>query len=305
MKITDYASKTFNKKLESIKACFSNKIISELPSLEDFPKSTYNHLGNANKEALLQFGKSSKNPFALSVAKRIIAIEKLQIARDNNLDFDFEEIWELIADSITEIPDESIISTVGSQGFLSIPLFKHSEPFNEFEFIRLHIWDNSLQQYINQTTFENFSIHSHMFDAQSWIMYGGILNETFKIDLSSSGKIEYSKFKIEYNKDISEVNEHSSEAINTGINVDVQKLSKEEYYKQGTYRVRSGDFHRSVPLDKNGLAATLFSFNANFGFVEKSFVIGPAEMHSSKINRKMYIDPKPLILKLTSLIKKA
>lgn len=66
-----------------------------------------------------------------------------------------------------------------------------------FEFIRLHIWDKSLEDYIDQNASTNFSIHTHSFHAHSWIVTGKIINDRYTVTESDkiSPYIIYNKLQ--------------------------------------------------------------------------------------------------------------
>lgn len=279
--------------LESTCCCYSKDIINNLPKIDDFPS----YITNLDNKVIcdhLKLIDNNSNVFFKSVTLRLIAICELRNARDLGIKVDVKKLWNLIAESILILPINAIISSIGSQGFLSIPLFKYEVDKGEIDFIRLHIWDNSLSKYFQFETYENFSIHSHSFYAESWIVYGSIINERFKVEISDvpSG---FSLFKIEYNKTLNELNRHTSSANNTNRFVTISKTSHEKYEVDGNYVVKEGDFHKSSSEGDSGLSATLFSFCAHKGKVDHSYVIGPSHLMTSEINRKIQIDPTDLI----------
>ena len=291
----------FNELLDSINECYSDNVKKSLPKITDFYPKIY--IGsNINEIELESFITNEKNCYHKSVARRILAIKKLQEIRDKKLDLNIDGIWNLIYLSIIELPAHATISSIGSQGFLSIPLFRFRTNMKSFEFIRLHIWDNSLSQYIDKQTRENFSVHSHSFHAQSWILAGAISNERYSIAHSSQKQI-HSLFKIEYNKTLNKVNKHTSNAVNTNKDIILTKISEEKYFHSSTYEISAGHYHKGGSLSKDGFSATLFSFTAKNGSVDKSFVIGPSNIKNSEINRKEQIDPSYLLNKLNNKIK--
>jgi hypothetical protein len=286
----------FKELLDSICECYSENVKNLLPKINNFDDDIYSDTG-INELKLKAFIKKEKNCYYRSVGRRILAIKGLQKARDSKSDIETNEIWNQIYLSITEIPSNATVSSIGSQGFLSIPLFRFKTDMSRFEFIRLHIWDDSLNQYINSETRKNFSIHSHAFHAQSWILAGSIFNERYSLKKSSKKK-EHSLFEIKYNKTLNKVNKHSSNAVNTDSHVILSKVSQEQYFPSSTYEISAGDYHKGGSKSEDGLSATLFSFTAENGSVKNSFVVGPSDIKNSKINRKVHIEPSYLLDKL-------
>lgn len=287
----------FETLLNSINKCYADDFKDNLPKVSDFPKKIFNSTDNINLKCLIEFSETVDNIYTKSVAKRIAGVRHIQFARDNNVKLDLLPTWNLISASILDLPSECIVSSIGSQGFLSIPLFKYDENMEEFDFIRFHIWHNDLLDYINQEISERFSIHSHSFLAQSWIINGIIINERYSVEKTNDDS-ESSLFKIEYNKTLNKVNQHTSSAVNTGQNVNVNKLAKEVYKTNETYKINAGEYHKSYSEGKNGLSSTFFSFTTQNKTVVQSNVTGPSKMQTSEINRKMHIDPKQLILEI-------
>jgi hypothetical protein len=210
-----------------------------------------------------------------------------------------ELIWPLIYKSLISLDGADILATIGSQGFLSIPLYHQDKKNNCFEFLRLHIWDKSFMDYIDWEKTNTFSIHSHQFNAQSRVLLGEIGNRRYKVD-ESALTTDHSFFRIEWNN-LEDVNQKTSNAVNTGKFVSIE-LSEGETYKRGaTYEIIAGEFHKSE-VEIETTSATLFLFSSQKGKVEKSFVIGPATIETSTVNRKVVIDPKPILEKLNHQI---
>ena len=280
------ASPDFEKTLAAVNNCYSDEFQLYLPKPVDFE----------NGEII-----DKDNKFYRSVYLRIKAINQIQLARDSFKEIDLKSVWQKISESIKLIPSKAIVSSIGSQGFLSIPLFKYDLDMTKFEFIRLHIWDKSIDEVVNRYAATNFSIHNHMFQANSWILCGKILNDRFKV-YPSDNESPYSYFAIDYNKTLNQINQHTSTAYRTNTFALVKQISHEEYFQKGTYNIRAGDFHKSGANDA-GVSATLFSFTADNNFQGKpSSVIGPSSVQSSEINRKMFFDPTELILEIDKKI---
>ena len=276
----------FKKLFNSIIRCYSKQVFENLPTLSDFENGSSNNW---------------KDKWHKSVGLRIKAISELRKSRDLGLKINTKKIWALISESIQIIPIEATISSIGSQGFLSVPLFKYDTEMKDFEFIRLHIWDKSINKFVNTQTRDNFSIHNHAFHAESWILCGQIINNRFIVEESKTNN-QHSIFTIAYNSTLNEVNQHTSIANRTSTFAKVTQVSQEVHFRNGNYCIKAGDFHKSGSKEGGDISATLFSFTADKNFERHSSVIGPSEIQSSEINRKELINPSDLIKKIDEII---
>ncbi|MDT7827666.1 hypothetical protein RQM65_03170 [Pricia sp. S334] len=291
----------FKQFLSSINKCYSKEYQDKLPKLNDFKSELFGSENNLSYDRLIEFVKKTNNVYLKSVSLRMLAIINIQNAREKEKNLDIEKTWELIRESIQILPKECTISSIGSQGFLSIPLFKYEEEKTHFDFIRLHIWDEDLSKYIDTEKCEKFSIHTHSFFAESWPICGKVINDRYSAKISDS-KTENSLFTVEYNKSLNEVNQHTSNAINTGKDVDLKQISHEVHMKGSHYQIDAGKYHKSGSIGENGISATFFSFTAENGLVNQSYVVGASDIKKSEINRKMYIDPTPFLKKISKEI---
>lgn len=232
-----------------------------------------------------------------SILMRIIGVYMIIDARDNNVKLDTKKTWELISNSILKIALENTISSIGSQGFLSIPLYKYDPNLENFDFIRLHIWDTSLNELMDLEKCELFGIHTHSFYAKSWIIAGELVNERFDHVLNSDNA-KHSIFDVIYNDSLNNVNQHTSTAINKHINVEIIEKSRELYKTGDSYEIEAGKFHRSNFINQENAAATFFSFTGKDG-LDKSIVVGPKSIEESEVNRKAIVNPIELINKIT------
>lgn len=292
----------FKDTLHSINRCFAKDVENNLPTLENFGADLIQEFDKGNLDILQQFSIKTENIYLKSISKRILAIKEIQKARNTDSELDIIKIWKWISESLRIIPTNATISSIGSQGFLSIPLFKYDKEMKDFDFIRLHIWDDSLNEYFDKKKSETFSVHTHSFLAQSWPLVGKIGNQRYRVNENNT-KSNASLFTIEYNKTLNEINQHTSVAKNNGKNVKIEQVSNEIYFPYSTYKIKRGDYHKSLSLEKNGLSATIFSFTAKNGVADNSFVVGPMDINESKINRKMQIDATYLIKKINNIIK--
>ncbi|AWH73296.1 hypothetical protein DCS32_03720 [Dokdonia sp. Dokd-P16] len=251
-------------------------------------------------DELISLVRKTDDVYLESIIYRLIGVREIIYCRENNKKLDVKFVWKLISKSIEIIPIEYTISSIGSQGFLSIPLYKFDKSLESFDFIRLHIWDDSLNQYIDLKKRDDFSVHTHTFFAESWVITGEIINNTFDFEISSSNS-KHSFFKVVYNDSLNEINQHTSKAINEKIDVQISQTSKETHFKNGYYNVSAGKLHKSGHSNSPLASATFFSFTGKNG-LDKSIVIGPKDISESIINRKMIIDPTELLIKINTQI---
>lgn len=229
---------------------------------------------------------------------RLLGTREILFCRDNDLQLDVKNVWRLISKSIRIIPSSYTISSIGSQGFLSIPLFKNDKTLESFDFLRLHIWDDSLNKFMDLQRVEDFSIHSHTFFAKSWVLTGKIINDRFEF-IKDSDKSKHSFFKVVYNDSLNEVNQHTSKALNENIDAELIKVSEEVHHEMAVYEIKPSKLHKSGHKNSPNCSATFFSFTGKDG-LGKSFVIGPKHIKESEVNRKMNISPTYLLDKINS-----
>ncbi|ERM80292.1 hypothetical protein P872_13520 [Rhodonellum psychrophilum GCM71 = DSM 17998] len=275
---------------------YSESFKTKINTIENITKTVFNDANEVTIDQLKDFCHTSNDNFLKSMIDRLIGVREIIYCRENNLELKMLAVWRLISNSIRLIPSEFTISSIGSQGFLSIPLYKTDKPLEAFDFIRLHIWDDSLDKYMDLQKCEDFSIHSHTFFAKSWIITGQIINNRYEFDLNSSNS-KHSFFEVVYNDSLNQVNQHSSKAVNKGKNAELIKVSEEIHYESGYYEIKPSKLHKSGHKNSPLCSATFFSFTGKDG-LGKSFVIGPKEITESEINRKMNIDPIYLLDKI-------
>ncbi|AYN03584.1 hypothetical protein [Flavobacterium sp. 140616W15] len=282
--------------IKGIKTCYPPDCQNKLPTLKNFPGDLFLN-DKLDIYKLEELAKNTDDVYLASLAYRILGVFMIQKSREDDMILNLKQTWKYISSSIRIIRSEDTISSIGSQGFLSIPLFKVTEPMSEFEFIRLHIWDKSLDQYIDQNASKNFSIHTHSFHAHSWIITGKTINDRYLVEES---KVPASniRFTINYNKSLSDINRHTSTASNDDIYVNIKQISHEIYMSGGSYQIKAENYHNSGTADDDGLSAAFFCFTAKNGLVDRSFVVGPTNQKESEINRRMHIDPKYLLDKI-------
>lgn len=266
--------------LDSINRCYAKAYISRLPTISDLER------GDSKGEF--------RDIFHESVSLRLKGLLELMQARDNSSKPDLKKIWQLISKSISIVPTDATISSIGSQGFLSVPLFKHDSPIEEFDFIRLHIWHKSLEIHYDKERCLQFSIHSHSFFAESWVLCGQIINDIYNVHNTTSTS-PLSLFSIGYNSTLNEINQHVSVAEKTLRYVSVDRQNQMVLRSGEQYKINAGDFHKSGTVDEEEVSATFFSFTNRGDYNKGSFVVGPSDVQYSEVNRKKLIDAAPLI----------
>jgi len=216
-------------------------------------------------------------------------------------DFDLKHLWSLVYEAIIKTPSENLISTIGSQGFLSVPICRIEKLPDSFYFLRLHIWHNDFKKYFDEDKFENFAIHSHQFHANSLILAGEVFNTRVLVTESELEK-NSSLFKIDWEKDPKNINQKTSVAINTERGITNVPQIKESYKQGDSYEITAGEYHLSRTNPDKEISATLFLFSSEKSYTGKSNVVGPSSVKKSTINRKHVIDCMPYIEQLNNLI---
>lgn len=282
------------------------------PLLKGYSESFKNDIASKDILSSLLFKKSKRittielqniiekqtDIFIKSLLYRLLGTREIISCRDNNLQLDTKKVWRLISESIRVISTSYTISSIGSQGFLSIPLYKKEETLEAFDFLRLHIWDDSLVDYMDLQKIEDFSIHSHTFFAKSWVLTGKIINDRFEY-IKDSENAKHSFFKVVYNDSLNQVNQHTSKAVNKSINAELIKVSEEVHFEMAVYEIKPSKLHKSGHNNSPKCSATFFSFTGKDGLGE-SFVIGPKHITESEVIRKKNISPIYLLDKIDS-----
>ncbi|PKA99230.1 hypothetical protein B0O79_2934 [Flavobacteriaceae bacterium MAR_2009_75] len=250
---------------------------------------------------LINICEKETEPIKKSLWLKCLIAYKVFDAQEGKSSININEIYTLIYNSLNLLDEEQILSRIGSQGFLSIPVFRLDKKEESFDLLRLHIWDKELEQHINREKADNFSIHSHQFHAHSWILSGNVHNTLYEVQPAES-QTDYSHFEIKWKNNLKKVNERQSIASNTKKYVSVDKTSRSEYSAGQAYTIPAGKFHKSGTNKDQPINSTLFLFSSKFSRVPKSFVLGPSYIHESEINRSKDIDAKPLLKKLKNHI---
>jgi hypothetical protein len=182
-------------------------------------------------------------------------------------------IWRLIFDCLLFFNQNKPTAGVGSQGFLSIELYRYESERNR-KILRLHIWDDSFGNYFHGNDFEKYKVHSHLFHAQSHVLVGNIVNERYEI-VGSKEPSENSLYKIVWNSYNDEMGlQKRKSELNVELNdVKLKKLSSETITMGQEYSVSINEYHSSQSIGST--TATLFLFNSDEGLNDFSKVVGP------------------------------
>lgn len=246
--------------------------------------------------------------FKIAIALRaVVAGLVLNISRTNNTqETDLREVWKILYPTLNNSSGLPIHASLGSQGFLSIPLYSKGIDKNISELLRLHFWDKSLHDYPTYRKVNLFSIHSHQFHATSWILKGHIINSVFEVKPTEL-KDEQNGFCF-FNIEWDETKQYRSNlkksfAVNSGKFISVTKKSSEKFIEGQSYEIACGDFHDSlVDLDvTNDMTSTFFLFDGTKGRISRSEVLGPASIKRNEVIRDNNVDSNYLIEKLNSL----
>lgn len=237
-----------------------------------------------------------------AIIKRMVAVKTILNAERYNQNYDIDKVMKLVLDSLFQLNEGALISSIGSQGFLSIPLFRLDKDEVSFQFLRLHIWDSALTDFIDFEKVKDFSIHSHQFHATSWIVAGEVNNT--RVDVrETEEETSFSLFRIDWNNSGNCVNQKTSVAVNTERFVATKINLMERYRKGEQYEIKAGEYHISSINTDYPINATLFLFSTDKSRVPLSNVVGPSSVKLSEINRKVVIDPKPFLKKLAQTLK--
>lgn len=181
--------------------------------------------------------------------------------------------WRLIFDCLTFFKKENPIAGVGSQGFLSIELYRHESEKNR-KILRLHIWDESFANEFKENDFGKYKVHSHLYSAQSHVLVGSLSNHRYEVEESNQPS-ESSLYRIDWKSETDDkgITKRKSE-LNVDIeNIKLKKSSSEIITIGQDYSVTIGEYHSSQ--SNTPLTATLFLFNSDEGLNDLSKVVGP------------------------------
>jgi len=206
-------------------------------------------------------------------------------------------MWPHIEESLKLLNESPLIASVGSQGFISIPIYRQHK--DEIKILRLHIWDNSIDKISDVSEISKFSIHSHLFHSTSQILCGEIQNTRITIN-DMPKETEFSEYEIKWINIENNSNDNNlkSELINTNKLVGVENNIKEKYTKNQRYSIKAGDFHVSNYSKEHSVTASIFLFNSKKGRIESSKTIGPKQLIKAPELNYPKINISPLLDKI-------
>ena len=258
---------------------------------------------------MIAYANNSKAIVVKAYIKRIVLVFLLLDAARNSKPSDFvkeekKELWDLIYESLIILNGGKLLASIGSQGFLSIPLYRMETKEGDVEILRLHIWDKTLDKFIDNKAVSDFSIHSHKFYARSWILCGEVLNTNYELDDKQEGS-DLSYFKISWANSTFDAKDNSrkSTLLNTEIQVNIKNYSFACYRAGNSYEICAGEFHKSAVNPDFDITSTLFLFSTQYGEVEHSFVLGPKDLKQAPKHNYSELDAMYLLRKLNISIR--
>lgn len=215
----------------------------------------------------------NESPSAISFIKLVVlsdySLKAFRARKKINTQF----AWRLIFECLTFFNKDNPVSTIGSQGFLSIELYRFESNKNR-KILRLHIWDESFSINSQSIDFGKYKIHSHLFNTQSHVLAGSVLNERFDV-FNSSETTMNSLYRINWKSTTDEKGflKRESELIVDTNDITIKKLSSETIIMGQEYSVSINEYHSSKSITP--ITATLFLFNSDDGLNDLSKVVGP------------------------------
>ncbi len=253
-------------------------------------------------QKLLSSLESDLNKYDKSLLLRIFITANIISASESNTGINIKEIWKKIYESLMIVETDDIIASVGSQGFLAIPLFRIEKESGDFYFLRLHIWSSDIDSLINSENKNNLRIHTHQFFANSWILCGEVFNTRYIVTPSST-ETKYTLFDIKYNNSDKNKVKNNSIAINSNAFMNVEPREVETYSSGGKYNIEADHFHMSEVNTKLEITSTVFLFSHNGKKAEISRVLGPAGLKVSEINRLENVNFVPFLSKIDQFLR--
>jgi hypothetical protein len=212
-------------------------------------------------------------PVAINFIKLLVLADYSLKAFKNRKRINTQFAWRLTFDCLRFFKKDNPTAGIGSQGFLSIELYRFESKSNR-KILRLHIWDETFANNFQGNDFGKYKIHSHLFSAQSHVLAGNILNERYEV-LNSNEPSENSLYRIDWKSvtDNQGLFKRKSELNVDLSDVKLKKTSSETITMGQEYAVSINEYHSSKSITP--LSATLFLFNSDEGLNDLSKVVGP------------------------------
>jgi hypothetical protein len=216
---------------------------------------------------------STESPSAINFIKFLVLSDYSLKAFKARKRINTQFAWRLIFDCLTFFKKDNPNAGIGSQGFLSIELYRFESERNR-KILRLHIWNESFANEFKSNDFGKYKVHSHLFGAQSHVLAGNILNERYEV-IKSNDLSENSLYRIDWESKTDEkgITKRKSELNIDLDNVRLKKTSSETITLGQEYSISINEYHSSQSITP--LSATLFLFNSDEGLSDLSKVVGP------------------------------
>ena len=198
---------------------------------------------------------------------------------------DLSQVWNIIYEALTSnfLRKSSYNASRSAQGFLAVPLCSLIKDGCIDELFRLHVWMPDAKR-----GDADFAVHSHQPFAQSWVLVGEGLDQTYHVEPVSDREIAtHAEYELAWlgkgatttSKDY-KTHQTSSTVVNTGRLV-AAKSTRSAVHKTGdTYTIPEASFHTTT-VAPDLFHATLFFFDSHRGFFKDAGVLGPKDMEST------------------------
>jgi hypothetical protein len=241
--------------------------------LDNLTLRIYREKSILNYDDILKKYSINESSTAISFIKHVILSDYSLKSFKTRDRINTQFVWRLIFDSLTFFRKNNPYAGIGSQGFLSIELYRFESDDNR-KILRLHIWDDSFSNDFKENDFRKYKIHSHLYSAQSHVIAGNILNNRYEVS-DSETESKNSLYSINWNstKDENGTTKRESNLEIDKSNIQIKKTSSEKIAMCQGYSVSIDEYHSSESI--TSLSATLFLFNSNEGLNDLSKVVGP------------------------------
>ena len=226
-------------------------------------------------DELLGNNKRSFDPIRRAFFKLVILADYSLSNFYENKKINTSFVWRILYDSLSVLKKQIEHTTIGSQGFVSIELYRKESVNRNVKILRLHLWDLSFTDKFEKQHQNKYVIHSHLFNAQSHVLSGTILNKRYRIKQSES-ETNQSLYQINWKEEKVDNQIKRSSYLEESIkNITIDELSSEEVSESQSYSIPIGEFHSSQSITFTKPSATLFLFDSQKGKSQHSKVVAP------------------------------
>ncbi|SMR57060.1 unnamed protein product [Zymoseptoria tritici ST99CH_1E4] len=202
---------------------------------------------------------------------------------------ELSQTWELCYHALVtseQTADFLLNPTRSAQGFLATPLCSVNINGRIDFLFRFHVWLPDSQRGVT-----GWQLHSHQAAARSWVLAGSAVDNSYEVVESAREQATHSEhvplWASAEQKELTrsyQTHRTSSKAVGTGIYVKASLRSTARYGRDASYVIPAGSYHLTeVPHD--GFYATLFSFDAQQGYIADAGILGPVDGKDSVQNR--------------------